>query len=56
MDAVNYVEAELFHLHANPIFSLDSLVFDDFTKLLSIFPMMFCLSLGVQILLKVMSF
>ncbi len=37
VDAMNSAEAELFHLHANPIFSFDNLVFDDFTKLLSIF-------------------
>jgi hypothetical protein len=38
VDAMNFVEAELFHLYANPIFSFDNLVSDNFTKLLSIFP------------------
>jgi len=32
VDAMNFVEAELFHLHANPIFSFDNLVFDVFTQ------------------------
>jgi hypothetical protein len=38
VNAMNSIETELFHLHANPIFSFDNLVFDDFTKLLSMFP------------------
>jgi len=38
VDAINFVEVELFHFHVNPIFSFDNVVFDDFTKLLSIFP------------------